>query len=426
MKDNTRMRSGFLTILFLFVSLHTLQAQDTVRITLADCEKQFLDKNLQLLVEKYNIDISRAQLIQARLYNNPNLQLSAALYNPVQHKVIDVSNETGEYSIAVQQLILLAGKRNKEIKLAKINSLEAENTFFDLLRTLRFTLRSDFYNLLYLQNSYTAYQKQVTSLEKMNGAYEDLQAKGVVSLKDAMRIKSLLYSLKAEQAGLQTQINEAEADMQLLLQNNKVFFVPVAAVLPQSDSLEKYNLKALLDTAYANRYDLKLAENKVDWNTQNYALQKANAVPDLTLGGQFDKRGSYVDNATFINVGIDLPVFNRNQGNIRAAKISMDQTKAMLDMQKMQVENDVQKAYINYLNTDKMLRSFDPEFRIQFEKLLTGVTENFERKNISLIEFTDFYESYKNNVLQINQLQNQRMQAIEALYFAIGKTLSMN
>jgi outer membrane protein, heavy metal efflux system len=73
-----------------------------------------------------------------------------------------------------------------------------------------------------------------------------------------------------------------------------------------------------------------------------------------------------------------------------------------------------------------MLQSFDPGFRDQFEKLLQGITENFEKKNISLIEFTDFIESYKNNIIQMNQLQNDRMQAIEALHFAIGKTIFNN
>jgi len=54
---------------------------------------------------------------------------------------------------------------------------------------------------------------------------------------------------------------------------------------------------------------------------------------------------------------------------------------------------------------------------------MDGVTENFLKRNISLIDFTDFVESYKNNVLQLNQLQNDRMQAIEALNFSIGKPM---
>ncbi|MDB5279470.1 MAG: outer rane efflux protein [Ferruginibacter sp.] len=412
--------------MLLFSSLR-LHAQDTLRITLPEAEKQFLQKNLDLLAEKYNIDIAMAQVIQARLYSNPNFSFNGNIYNPQNKKIADVSNKTGEYIIGLQQLIRVAGKRNKEIKLAETSTRLSENRFFDLLRTLRFSLRSNFYNAYYLQNSISAYNNQIASLESLSASYEALKTKGVVTLKDAIRIKSLLYSLKAEQNGLQNQLNDIEAELKILLQDNKTWFV---STVEKNDALavsfKQMKLPDLVDTAYENRFDLKLAENNLLYNQQNLALQKAIAKPDITLGAQFDKRGSFVDNASFFNVAIDLPFFNRNQGNIKAAKISIDQSKVVLNQQRLTVENEVQSAYTKALNTDKMLQSIDPAFRDEFENLLKAVSENFKKKNISLIEFTDFNESYKNNILQINELQNQKMQAIETLNFTIGKTILNN
>ena len=201
-----------------------------MRITLPEAEKQFIEKNLSLLAEKYNIDIAKAALIQAKLYDNPTISYNGGLYNPEQKKIIDIGNKTGQYEIGVQQLIRLAGKRNKEIKLAETNTALSENQFLELMRTLRFSLRSNFYNAYFLQNSIKAYQTQITSLENLNNAYQDLQTKGVVTLKDAVRIKSLLYSLKAEQASLQNQLNDLQAELQLLLQNNQTYFLPEANV----------------------------------------------------------------------------------------------------------------------------------------------------------------------------------------------------
>lgn len=399
-------------------------AQDTLRLTLPEAEKQFLDKNLSLMAEKYNIDIARAQVIQARLYNNPNVQIAAAAWNPSQKKVLDVSSQTGEYVIGIQQLITLAGKRNKQIKLAQTNTLMAENQFYDLMRTLRFTLHSDFYQAYFLQNSISAYQVQIASLEKLTANYNDLQAKGVITLKEVVRVKSLLYSLKAEQTDLQNQFNDTEAEMQLLLQNNHTWFVPVFNVAPTAmPPMRQFSLPSLVDSAYNNRSDLKLAQNSVLYNQQNYNLQKAQAVPDLTLGAQFDKAGSYVNNASFITIAMDLPFFNRNQGNIKAAKTSIDQSKLQLTLQQQTVENQVQQAYVKALNSEKLIGTIDPNFQNDFDKLLKSITENFEKRNISLLEFTDFYDSYKQNVLQWNQLQNDRIQAIESLNFTIGKPI---
>ncbi len=422
MKHKTPWLTGLLVMSLCCVEY--LQAQDTIRITLPEAENQFLQKNLTLLAEKYNIDIAKAQVIQARLYINPNFSFTGNIYNPQQKKILDVSNQTGEYIFALQQLIRVAGKRNKEIKLAETNTRLSENRFFDLLRTLRFSLRSNFYSACYLQNSVNAYQNQIASLEKLNDSYESLQTKGVVTLKDAIRIKSLLYSLKAEQTGLKNQLNDIQAELKILLQNNKTYFIPIVEKNEAlSTSFRQMNLAGLVDTAYQYRFDLKLAENNLLYNQQNFALQKALAKPDVTLGAQYDKRGSFVDNASFFTAAIDLPFFYRNQGNIKAAKIGIDQSKVVLNQQRLSIENEVQTAYVKALNTDRMLQSIDPIFRDEFENLLKAITENFEKKNLSLIEFTDFNESYKNNILQINDLQNQKMQAIETLNFTVGKTI---
>ena len=424
MKHIIRKLKNFSVAILCCTGMH-VYAQDSLHISLPEAEKQFVQKNLGLLAEKYNIDIAKAAVIQARLFNNPSMVVSGNLYDPKENRIFNVSNTTGQYDVAVQQLIRLAHKRNKEIALAQINTSMSEDRYYELLRTLRFSLRSNFFDLYYTQQTINGYQRQIDALQRLNAAYEDLQTKGVVTDKDALRIKSLLYSLTSERAVLQNQLIDLQSSFQLLLQNNKTWFIADIAhhQLPELNNL---NLPGLIDTAFANRHDLKLAENDLRSVNTNYLLQKALAKPDITLGAEFDKRGSFVDNASFLTIGIDLPFFNRNQGNIKAAKISIDQGKARLDQQKQEVENDVQRAYSKLLSADKVLRSMDPKFQEKFEHLLLGITENFEKRNISLVEFTDFCESYKNNVLQFNQLQDQRAQAIEALHFAIGKTMFNN
>lgn len=123
----------------MLMHLH-VHAQDSLRITLTEAENIFLNRNLSILAEKYNVSIAEAQVIQARLRINPNFQFTGDIFNPAQRKFFDVSNQTGEYIVGAQQLILLAGKRNKQIQLAETNISLSQNHVFDLLRTLRFTL----------------------------------------------------------------------------------------------------------------------------------------------------------------------------------------------------------------------------------------------------------------------------------------------
>src|ERR1700761_6157941 len=116
---------------------------DTLRLQLPEAEKMFLDSNLQLLAQRYNIDATKALVIQARLYPNPNLALGHTLYSGTLKQFFP-TGANDETTAQLSQLILLAGKRNKQIKVAEENVHLSEYQFFDLLRTLKYTLRTDF------------------------------------------------------------------------------------------------------------------------------------------------------------------------------------------------------------------------------------------------------------------------------------------
>jgi cobalt-zinc-cadmium efflux system outer membrane protein len=64
--------------------------------------------------------------------------------------------------------------------------------------------------------------------------------------------------------------------------------------------------------------------------------------------------------------------------------------------------------------------SFDPAFKDNFKHLIQEVAKNYEKRNISLLEFLDFYDSYKTNVLQLNTLRFNRVISLEQINFITG------
>lgn len=417
-------RNLMLTISVLIMSMHGY-AQDSLRITLPQAEKQFLEHNLYLLAEKYNISKAQAEVVQMKLYNNPNLKLEGSLYNPDNKRWADIGNTSGQYAIEAEQLILLAGKRNKQVKLARTGVAMAESRFFELMRTLSYALRSNFYKVHYRHNAIQALDLQIVSLEKLHASYQTLQGKGIVSGKDAIRISSLLYNLRAEKTSLLNEWHDVQSELQLLLHQNTTWYITEIPAHEQL-SVREVNLQTLVDTALHSRQDLKLAQYTQQYSEQNYRLQKAMAVPDLTIGAVFDKRSNYIDNANLLNVAMNLPFFNRNQGNIKAAKWDIEQNKLLLEQQTALVENEVNTAYAKALNTEKTVQSIEPGFRQQLETLLQNMGAHLLKKEISLLEFTDFYDAYKENILQLSNMELDRMQAIETLNYVIGKNLLNN
>jgi cobalt-zinc-cadmium efflux system outer membrane protein len=99
-----------------------------------------------------------------------------------------------------------------------------------------------------------------------------------------------------------------------------------------------------LDSALVNRYDLRTAHSLVQLSQSNFALQKALRTPDLLLGANYDKAGNYVRNYNALSVAIDLPFWNRNQGNIKAAKFQIETNKQLQSQAELQVRNEISNA----------------------------------------------------------------------------------
>ena len=396
----------------------------SLNLTLQQAEDRFLKNNLNLIAAHYNIDIANSQVITARLFQNPELDFANSLYNPNTKKLFDVSKGNSEYSASVSQLFLLAGKRNKSIGLAKIGVQQARYQFFDMLRTLKFTLRNDFYTLYFQQQSVNVYDDEINSLAKTLKVFKEQYAKGNIAQKEVLRIQSQLYSLQTELDGLQQGIDTVQAEFKQLL-NVK----PSVNVIPQytfnlngKEVLASVPYHVLLDSAYANRYDLKLTQSMLDYNNLNLKLQKAQAIPDVTFSLGFDKRGSYVENYNYAGISLPLPFFNRNQGGIKQAKIAIDQSKVQMQGQQYQVESDVATNYKTALRLEHLYNSFDPAFKDDFNHLIQEVFKNYEKRNISLLEFLDFYDSYKTNTIQLNNIQLNRVTSLEQLNYVTGTT----
>ena len=399
-------------------------AQDTLRITLQDAETQFLQHNFLLLAAKYQVSVADAAIIQAKLYPNPNLFIEQGAYNPETKKWFDLSS-TGQTALALQQVIILAGKRNKQIDLAKINAQISIYQFYDLIRTLRYQLRSSFYTLHFLQEPVAIYDKEIESLRTLIDVYNVQYKKGNVAFKELARLQALQFSLQNERLDLIKQINENQASLSLLISDTLA--KPIRPVVDEkylkSIDVTKVNYNELIDSALINRFDLKAAQSQVQLSEANLRLQKALRVPDLTLGASYDKAGSYVQNYNALTAAIDLPFWNRNQGNIKAAQFQINANHQMQSQAELQVRGDINKAYQRLLESDRLFKGASLEFTGDYENLLDGILRAYQNHTISLLEFIDYYEAYKDSKLQFNRLQSERMDALENLNLSTGTNI---
>ncbi|MHB8579522.1 MAG: TolC family protein [Ignavibacteriaceae bacterium] len=399
---------------------------DTLEINLSQAVRIFSNNNLQLLAARYNIKASKAAILQARLWSNPNISIGQNVYNKNTGRYFDFT-KSGNTDVQIQQLFLLAGKRDKQIRLAEINTQIAEYTFYNLLRALKFELSTDFYNLYFLQRSLKFYNETIPEVNKTVATSENLYSNRSILLSEVVRLKSLLFSLESDRLDILNKISNIENDMQVLLRDStsiNSYFVPKLNIQNiDSLSLDNISLKDILEKAVENRPDLKIAFANVKYDEENVELQKALAVPDVTLGGNYSRNGSYVPDYFGLNVSIDIPIFNRNQGNIQISKINLEADKINWQQTRVQLEKEIFSAYQNAKETDRLYKSVDEKFTGEYKQLVKDMISNYEKRDMTLVEFTDFFDSYRSTMLQINQLQNSRIDAFEELNYAAGTNL---
>lgn len=393
------------------------QNTDTLHVSLEQAEQLFLQKNLLLLSQRYQADAAKANEIQQKLYNNPVISAELAAYGD-NHRWFDISNK-GQKTFGIDQVISLAAKRNKRVLLAREQTAQANFAFYELLRSLKYELRQNFYIVAYAEELIAQYNEQMRQLQQIINAYDVQAAKGNVPLKDAVRLKGEYIQLSADRNTVVMDAITARQTLQLLMDTT-------AFVSPNKISLESKplpDLAMLTSIARQNRSDLQIQQSQLKQEQLNYNYQRALATPDLTVGAGYDQNGSYVSNLYSVRAAIDLPLFNRNQGNIKAAKAQIKSAELALDYKQNEVDREVAGSVARLAEAEKEYKASEQSFNKDFPEMNRSMIENFNKGNISLLEFVDFFENYNVAIRQLNQLHKQRRLAWEYLEYTLGARL---
>ncbi len=410
----------FASILFIVVSKQNIiLAQQNIQLTLPQAENIFLQNNLKLIAEKYNISIAEANVIQAKLFENPNLNVEQNIYYAEDDKYFDF-NKTN--TIQIEQLFTLAGKRNKRINIEKINLDIAQLQFQTILIELKSTLRELFINAFYLNKSIAVYDKGINYLTKLIDVYDKQYEKGNVSLIEKARLKALLLTLQTEQYEIKTELIDINKELNMLLnQNAETTIIPTLDANPLRTFAFDNNTYNTLLNEINNIPQMLIAKKEIEAAEANIKLQKAIRIPDLTIGLGYEREGYLRPENVTLSFTIDLPIFNRNQGEIKIAEALYYQNQTLYKQTEKEITNELYAAYNKAQQSLNIYNSVDKELESDFDKLIVGIANSFEKKAISMLEFIDYYETYKETSILLNKIEKDTIIAIEDINKIIGK-----
>lgn len=382
----------------------------------------FIKNNLLLLAERFRIDASQAQVLQASLYDNPTVTAELSTYNPEARRVLDVGRQ-GQKTLAIEQLLYTAGKRNKRIALASESAQLTQFELLDLVRGLRFDLRTRFYSIYFQQKTLKRFDQQLLTLQSTVAAYEVQYGRQNVSLRELLRLKALLFQLSNDRTEIMFQLANDLGALRTLLSVDQ----PVKPLIAD-ESLTMYHLPGqsedtLQQMALRNRPDLKAAVSLTRQAELNHTVQRALAVPDVRLGASYDQAGSYIQNYIGLSLAADIPLFNRNQGAIRAARSQIHYQTQLWKQKEVQIRNEVAISLQKVREVERRVQAVEQAFTTQLDELNEGVILSFRKGNINLVEFVDLVEAYNDSISHFNRLRADRVSAYEELNYLLGQDL---
>jgi outer membrane protein, heavy metal efflux system len=402
------------------------QISDGKSLTMMEAESLFMKNNLLLLAAKFQIETKRALIIQARLYANPNIFLEQNTFNDKTDRILDFTRN-GQTVVQIQQLFLLGGKIDKRIRVAEINTKISEERFSDILRALKLELRSNFLSIYFLREALKFYDKSTESLRKTVDYSERAYLNRTLLLSEVLRIKALLFFLEQERTEILVQIKEKESSLRVLLNEDSIYGKNIIPIIDEKklDTInpEIYKSNEVLELAIEYRPDLKAAIQSVKYEEANLALQKANAIPDLSFGPVYNRAGTYIPNYFGFTAQLNVPIFDRNQGNIEAAEKAILERRSGLQNQRITVENEVVIELTRAVEKNKIYNQFKGKFTEDYGNLATLMISNYQKRYLTIIEFADFFETYRNTIVNILKLKTERAESFERLNYVTGKSI---
>lgn len=408
-------------LLLLLLFQNATHAQTAM--SLQDCESEFLKKNLFLLAEQYNIDAAQALIVQARIWENPQISAELNAYNPEENRYFDIG-KNGQKVFAIEQIIYLGGKKRNEKRFYQTEKSIALLEFDDLLRNLKYQLRFNFFELYYNQQKIDATDKQLNNIQELISSYSVQVKNGNIPLRDLVRLQSLFLNFKNERIEFNENTIEAQKNLKLLLskeENISPVFNDV--IFEKYTSSNTNSIEELQKQALSSRPDYLSKQKEIEAQQFNLKWQKSLSIPDLTIGGNYDQRSGAFNNEANLTLAIPLPLWNSNKGNIQHAKIMVEQSKAISNQYELQISTEVSAAFEKWTSARNNYIELYPSLNSDFETVYNGVLNNFRKRNISLMEFTDFMESYNQANIQLNQLKKNVVQSAEELNTTINKDL---
>jgi outer membrane protein, heavy metal efflux system len=308
-------------------------------------------------------------------------------------------------------------KRQHRLQAAKDQTAVSRSQVDDSQRQLIFNTSEQFVAVLLAQSTIDLAKQDAESFQQTVNISESRYKVGDMSEGDLLKIKLQLLQFQSDLSMANLAKVQALAALRQLLG-----FESVPDEFDVEGDLDYQpvhaDMQALKLLAMQNRPDLRAAQEGVTAARSQEALMRANGKKDLGVTFDYTHTAGINSGAFFFN--IDLPIFDRNQGEIARTRFAITQAEEQALESAQQVNTDVVDAYAALHSNDEIIQLYRGGY-VDQAKQSRDITEYaYKRGAASLLDFLDAERTYRANQLAYRQALASYMTALEQMRQAVG------
>jgi outer membrane protein, heavy metal efflux system len=405
--------------LFLLLAVHVCIGQTTTLISLDQAIELALAHNHALRATRTLIFQNQAQETTANLRPNPVLGADAQfipIFSPSDFSKDDL-DLAQQFDLGLSYLFERGHKRQSRLQAARDQTAVTRAQVTDAERTLTFNVGQQFVSVLLAESTLQFALEDLKSFQTTVDISESQFKAGAISEGDYLKIRLQFLQFQTDVSSARLAKAQALIGLREMLGYNAV---PVdydvigdLAYQPLKASLEDLQAKAL-----KQRPDFQAAVLGVTAAQSQIRLAKANGKVDVN--GTFDYTHTSGQNTASIFASFELPIFNRNQGEIARTGYALTQAQESQLSASDTVLSDVGNAYEGIRSNDEIVQLYTSGYLKQAQESRDISEYAYKRGAASLLDFLDAERTYRASQLAYRQALASYMTALEQLREAVG------
>ncbi|WP_348725470.1 TolC family protein [Parabacteroides goldsteinii] len=369
-------------------------AQQMVSLSYCNYMEKVAEGNLEYAAERLNLNVSEAEVVASKVFNDPNLSVSY------------FNNENGSLQMGEGVEVELSktfsfGKRGANIALARSESELTKALLADYFRNLRAEATVSYLEALKQYELYKVKQNAYENIRQLAESDSVRFTLGKIMEIDAIQSRLEAGILKNELLQAETDLHNAFSNLNLLTGSVALdtLYVPDASL---RISPRDFVLADLISTASMNRADLVAAMKNKEVASRALKATRRERNTDVDLSIAISKNARVHNEEapappfTGVTAGIAIPLkfSNFNKGTVRAARFREQQAETQYQQALLQVQTEVMQAYRSYQSLTEQVSHYENGMLHAAREVIDGKIYSYNRGEVSLLEVLDAQRTY--------------------------------